>query len=332
MAKLKRPRNWAPSLVYGFVRARQLDGSLADGPRVGVYGISSMRVHAGWGLVSAKRWSYPRSRPLPWPLPESPGLDRIARFNRSLGHFRARDVDDARRCISHTRGLPVCCLPIHAGWAKPRDGIISLPSATTPLDGRSHSVCLEGYNDNNQFFKFWNSWGSGWGENGYGYLPYEYFTLFVQDAWALSRPLGYQCPKGLDQQFVILERGFINCLGNPWFVIDLWNTIEGIRIGWCMATVRNEWFEVEDFFIRPDHSDNQIHRQMLVRRVFRMSIDRGLPVRFWIPHADIHYRGANFATINSVLREAKLAVKASGVTWAAYRAERASPEGPRRAP
>ena len=281
-----------------------------------------MRVFAGWGCVSAKRWSYPKSRPLPWPQPEPPGLDRIARFNRSLGHFRARDVDDARRCIAQMLALPVCCLPIHAGWAKPKDAIISLPSVTTPLDGRSHSVCLVGYNDKTRLFRFWHNWGSGWGENGHGYLPYQYFTLLVEDAWAMPPPRGYQCPATSDQPFVVWQRGFINCLGNPWFVVDLWSTSEGIRIGWCMATIRDEWFEVEDFFIRPDYLDDQTHRRLLVRRILHMAISKGLRFRLWIPHADVHYRAANFATMNDIIREAKLTVKQSGVTWAAYRAER----------
>jgi hypothetical protein len=317
--KAKRRRTWEPSLAYGFVRARQLDGSLAEGPSVGVYGISFMRIAAGWGCVSAKR--YPRSRHLPWPPPEPPGLDRIARFNRSLGHFRARDVDDARRCISRMLGLPVCCLPIHADWATAKGGIINLPSVTTPLDGRSHSVCLVGYNDDTRLFRFWHNWGSGWGENGHGYLPYEYFTLHVEDAWAMCIPLGYQCP-AVSESFAVLERGFTNRLDNPWFIADLWNTSEGIRIGWCMATIRDGWFEVEDFFIRPDHLDNKTHRRVLLTRVVQMAMSRGLRLRFWIPHADIRYRAANFATTNDIIREAKLTVKPSGVTWAAYRAER----------
>ncbi|HFT5903656.1 TPA: C1 family peptidase [Bacillus cereus] len=39
-----------------------------------------------------------------------------------------------------------------------------------------HCICIVGYNDDTQTLKFKNSWGP-WGENGYGYLPYEYFRL-----------------------------------------------------------------------------------------------------------------------------------------------------------
>ena len=32
----------------------------------------------------------------------------------------------------------------------------------------------ESYNDEKQYFQFQNSWGIGWGDNGYGYIPYSY--------------------------------------------------------------------------------------------------------------------------------------------------------------
>ena len=37
-----------------------------------------------------------------------------------------------------------------------------------------HAVLLVGYDDNKQLYKFRNSYGTGWGVEGYGYLPYQY--------------------------------------------------------------------------------------------------------------------------------------------------------------
>ena len=39
-----------------------------------------------------------------------------------------------------------------------------------------HGILLIGYDDSKKCFKFINSWGTEWGDNGYGYLPYEYVT------------------------------------------------------------------------------------------------------------------------------------------------------------
>lgn len=37
-----------------------------------------------------------------------------------------------------------------------------------------HAVLLIGYDDSKKQFTFINSWGEGWGDKGFGYMPYEY--------------------------------------------------------------------------------------------------------------------------------------------------------------
>jgi len=37
----------------------------------------------------------------------------------------------------------------------------------------NHAICLIGYDDNKNAFKFINSWGTKWGLNGYGYISYS---------------------------------------------------------------------------------------------------------------------------------------------------------------
>ena len=49
-----------------------------------------------------------------------------------------------------------------------------------------HAVLLIGYNESTKLFKFKNSWGTSWGENGYGYLSYDYFSKNISEAWCIS--------------------------------------------------------------------------------------------------------------------------------------------------
>ncbi len=37
-----------------------------------------------------------------------------------------------------------------------------------------HAICLVGYDDSERIFKFINSWGTGWGVNGYGWITYDF--------------------------------------------------------------------------------------------------------------------------------------------------------------
>jgi C1A family cysteine protease len=63
------------------------------------------------------------------------------------------------------------------------DGYIKYPANPDQIYG-GHAICAVGYNDRSQLVKFKNSWGRGWGSNGYGYLPYSYVRDFLWDAWA----------------------------------------------------------------------------------------------------------------------------------------------------
>lgn len=60
------------------------------------------------------------------------------------------------------------------------NGVIPGPGGTI-IGG--HAILIIGYDDANNRFKFKNSWSTQWGENGYGYLPYEY--LLKGDLWDL---------------------------------------------------------------------------------------------------------------------------------------------------
>ena len=65
------------------------------------------------------------------------------------------------------------------------DGIVSYPKDPNTCYG-GHAICLVGWNPETRMFKFKNSWGTSWGENGYGYLPYDYIKDFCWDAWEIK--------------------------------------------------------------------------------------------------------------------------------------------------
>jgi C1A family cysteine protease len=61
-------------------------------------------------------------------------------------------------------------------------GIVPYPKYPDDDQG-GHAICIVGYDDDKQLFKFKNSWGTGWGSGGYGYLSYKYVQDFMWDAW-----------------------------------------------------------------------------------------------------------------------------------------------------
>ena len=73
------------------------------------------------------------------------------------------------------------------------DGLIEMP-ASGAADLGGHAVLVVGYRDGEGAgggrFIIKNSWGRGWGDDGYGYLPYAYVAVHGVGAMALGRRVG----------------------------------------------------------------------------------------------------------------------------------------------
>ena len=65
-------------------------------------------------------------------------------------------------------------------------GVVPMPSPTEETLG-GHAVLAVGYDDSTQRFIIRNSWGTGWGMNGYFTMPYGYVTdaNLADDLWTI---------------------------------------------------------------------------------------------------------------------------------------------------
>jgi C1A family cysteine protease len=68
-----------------------------------------------------------------------------------------------------------------------RTGNIPLPLTTENLVG-GHALLAVGYDDYLQVFRFQNSWGMRWGDQGFGTIPYNYLTNtdLTSDCWNIK--------------------------------------------------------------------------------------------------------------------------------------------------
>lgn len=66
-------------------------------------------------------------------------------------------------------------------------GIARIPSRGEQFLG-GHAVLVVGYNDATKMFTVRNSWGTGWGDKGYFYMPYAYLTnrSLSSDFWVIQ--------------------------------------------------------------------------------------------------------------------------------------------------
>jgi len=74
-----------------------------------------------------------------------------------------------------------------------QDGLVPIPDVANEQKLGGHAVLIEGYVQTPQgwHFKVRNSWGEGWGDKGYFYLPIEYINSnLCWDFWTLSAVSG----------------------------------------------------------------------------------------------------------------------------------------------
>lgn len=134
-------------------------------------------------------WPYDPSRDEGAASYRPPGgaLDPAACHTATLRRVGVR-IDDLRRYLATGHAIALG-IPLCAGFYAPRAGHVGMP-APQDVIWEGHAVVVVGYADRPQpgggEFTIRNSWGSGWGDGGYGYLPYDYVEQYGVEAWIVD--------------------------------------------------------------------------------------------------------------------------------------------------
>ncbi len=130
------------------------------------------------GVCREKYWVYkPHQKDKP-----KKGVKEDAKKFKIKTYARILDLFELKMTLA-TKGPCVIGVYVFRDMMETKDGKIKMPKkAERTLGG--HAICPVGYDDKKGFIKFKNSWGIGWGDKGYGYLPYEYIEKYMMDAWS----------------------------------------------------------------------------------------------------------------------------------------------------
>jgi GNAT superfamily N-acetyltransferase len=296
------------SRQYNYVRSRQLEGTYPGDPKTGAWGSTSLRVGKGWGWPLESEWPYDGDA-AHWPPVEPPDMDIKAKANRILAYERARTIDECRTLLAAE--IPItAAFEIDESWSHPKEGVIPAP-ATQTISG-SHAILLCGYNDNEQRFIFANSWGVGWGDKGFGYLPYDYFPKRFLEAWSIIVPKMPPIPTG-SSGVEWRTWGIHDPLGGLLHGIEVVDLSADELIGWGFAVERDAFLDIEELFVRPKWR-NQGYASRMATEFIKLSTRLGRHLRAWIPHSDCNKR--NLSALKAVLRHLGLSVQSSPERWA----------------
>jgi C1A family cysteine protease len=180
------------SRLFLYKATRNLLGWDGD---TGAYLRTTMGAMALFGIPPEEYWRYDEAE---YDVEPSAFLYSFASSYQALKYYRLdptgaqpkQVLDTIKRFLA--AGLPsMFGFTVYSSIWSALNGEIPFPSSGDRIDG-GHAVVAVGYDDAKHIgsskgaLKIRNSWGTGWGEGGYGWLPYEYVLHgLAQDFWSL---------------------------------------------------------------------------------------------------------------------------------------------------
>ena len=145
------------------------------------------------GFADEALWPYDMAHMGVWPTPNvvANAAKHVMVGWGYVGPGGAASLDDMKACLASERpfyfDLPVFGdLQTHVTWPPPWGSLSGY-----------HAGMAVGYDDSTQEFEWWNPWGSTWGENGFGYLPYDW----MQNKGQITTCYEQQTASGIKYQF-----------------------------------------------------------------------------------------------------------------------------------
>lgn len=137
-----------------------------------------------FGICDERLWPYITTNFSRHP-PRRAAHDALHR--RAASYHAVSGLSQIKTCVAE--GYPLIfgfdCFESLMSSAVGTSGMIPLPGPTEASIG-GHCVACIGYDDHRGALEIQNSWGTGWGEHGFGWLPYDYIARgLASDFWTL---------------------------------------------------------------------------------------------------------------------------------------------------
>ena len=179
------PTTVSPSRLFIYYNERVLEGTVKHDAgaqlRDGIKSVVSQ------GVCPESEWPY-----VPNKFMTKPGAKCYADAMKyqvlQYQRLENTDLDQLKSCLA--AGFPfVFGFTVYQsfeGDAVAHTGVACMPDPKESVCG-GHAVLACGYSDSTERFLVMNSWGTGWGMDGYFTIPYEYLTTtdLADDFWTI---------------------------------------------------------------------------------------------------------------------------------------------------
>lgn len=175
---------FVPSRLFIYFNEREMEGTIEEDS--GAMIRDGMKSVANLGVCPESMWPYNINQFTARPGPTC-YMDAL---NHQVVQYMRVDqsLDQTRGCLA--AGYPfVFGFAVYKGFESEETattGIVSMPRWWQSALG-GHAVLAVGYDDAKQRFLVRNSWGAGWGLQGYFWMPYAYLVRpnLASDLWTI---------------------------------------------------------------------------------------------------------------------------------------------------
>lgn len=178
--KQGRKVDLAPRFIWNM--GRNQEKSL--GENVGMMPHTAMKLADNYGMAPESAFPFPTASQmkseeslmkLVSEKPSSAVIAEAKKYRLFKGWKAVNSVHAMKKAVSD--GLPVVfgIAVFPSIFETGKDGVIPFPKASEEFQG-GHAIVCVGYDNAKRHFIIRNSWGTSWGDKGYGYLPYEFVS------------------------------------------------------------------------------------------------------------------------------------------------------------
>jgi C1A family cysteine protease len=180
---------WTPSRLFIYYNERALEGTVAADSGAQIR--DGIKVIASVGVCPETEWPYDIARFAEKPPAQAYSdavRDRVGAYQRVT-----QSLVQLKTCAASgfTFVFGFTVFSSFESGEVASTGLIPLPQPSESVIG-GHAVVCVGYDDARQAFIIRNSWGVGWGEAGYGFMPYAYMldAGLAADFWTIQAAPG----------------------------------------------------------------------------------------------------------------------------------------------
>lgn len=144
------------------------------------------------GIKVANKIGVPAENNWPYKIEKFATLPTSGAYARSINH-KALLYERMNPVLNNIRAVLASGVPFVFGFTVYENFYDTAAKTPTPMPSGEilggHAVCAAGYDDASKLITVRNSWGEGWADKGYFYMPYDYITNndLCDDFWVIRR-------------------------------------------------------------------------------------------------------------------------------------------------